>query len=185
MIEIDIELLKNEINKLNTNISELEEIELNLFNQLKEACINWQDFNSKKFDNRIYLDKNESNNIINFLIQKKQIYEAIVEKYNQIGKKIKCNVNNSQTLFNVIEEYIIQLSDITKEFNKIDMSFYYEEQQQILEAKNKITETQNILNEYKNNLSSLFKTIYQIEEDIKNKIKLIEELKINELEPEI
>ena len=53
MIEVNVIDLKKEIDEITKYINEYEEIQLNLFNQLKESTINWQDGYSKQFESKI------------------------------------------------------------------------------------------------------------------------------------
>lgn len=62
------------------------------------------------------------------------------------------------------------------------MSFYYPEQQSILNQKNKIVVSRNKLLETKNSFKRLFTKIEQIEKEIAAKISSIEEIKINDFE---
>ena len=95
--------LKNDINLLNKLIAEYEEVKLNLFNELKDSCINWQDGNSVDFENKIYLEKVESDNILRTLTDKRDILNFIYDKYSDLGKKIKCDLNNRSALLRSIE----------------------------------------------------------------------------------
>ena len=171
--------LKNDINLLNKLIAEYEEVKLNLFDELKDSCINWQDGNSVDFENKIYLEKVESDNILRTLTDKRDILNFIYDKYSDLGKKIKCDLNNRSALLRSIESCQSQANSIINEFYKIDNSFYYWEQQSISNQKNKILKVKNDLSEVKNSITKMFDKIEKIEKEIKVKIKKIDEIKIN------
>ena len=171
--------LKNDINLLNKLIAEYEEVKLNLFNELKDSCINWQDGNSVDFENKIYLEKVESDNILRTLTDKRDILNFIYDKYSNLGEKIKCDLNNRSALLRSIESCQSQANSIINEFYKIDNSFYYWEQQSISNQKNKILKVKNDLSEVKNSITKMFDKIEEIEKEIKVKIKKIDEIKIN------
>lgn len=179
MLEINSANLKNDIDVLNKLISEYEEIQLNLFNELKDSCINWQDGNSIEFENKIYLEKVEADNILRTLNDKKEVLNFIYDKYSDLGKKIKCNLNNRSTLLHSIENCQSQTNSIINEFYKIDNSFYYWEQQNISKQRDKIIKVKNELSEVKNSITKMFDKIEEIEKEIKEKIKGLEEIKIN------
>ena len=127
MLEINTSDLKCDINNLNSLIDEYEEIQLNLFNQLKDSCINWQDGNSLKFDNNIYLERKEAELILQTLKDKRDVFNFIYSKYSEIGKKISCNLNNKNKLLQAINNCESRFNSIINEFRKIDNSFYYQE----------------------------------------------------------
>lgn len=179
MIEVNITELKNNINNLNGLIDEYEEIQLNLFNQLKDSCINWQDGNSIAFDEKMYLEKQESNLLLQNLRNQKKIYNLIYDKYSELGNKIRCNLNNKTTLLKVIDNCYNQASQIINEFNLIDRSFYYYEQYSISNQREKIVDTRNKLSEIKTTTYEIYDKIEQIEEEINAKIKELETIKIN------
>lgn len=182
MLEVNNLELKNKIDALNTLISEYEEIQLNIFNQLKDVCINWQDGNSIEFDNKIYLEKEESDLILQALNDKRDILNFIYNKYSDIGKKIKCNLNNKNTLIHSINNCQSQINNILNEFNKIDNSFYYSEYQSIINQKNKIISVKNKMSEVKNSVTKNYDRIEEIENDVKEKINNLLEIKINDFD---
>ena len=179
MLEINSVNLKNDIDVLNKLISEYEEIQLNLFNELKDSCINWQDGNSIEFENKIYLEKVEADNVLRILNEKKEVLNFIYDKYSDLGKKIKCDLNNRSTLLNFVETCQNQTNSIINEFYKIDNSFYYREQQKISKQRNKIIKVKTELLEIKNSITKMFDKIDAIEKEVKEKIKELEEIKIN------
>lgn len=179
MIEVNSIDLKINIGKLNLLIDEYENIQLNLFNQLKDSCINWQDGNSINFDNNIYLENQESKLFLQNLTNKKGTLNFIYDKYSEIGKKITCNLNSRDTLINTINNCYDQTVNIINEFNKVDKSFYYSEQYSIARQKEKIVDIKNELSELKNSIVKIYDKIKIIEEEINNKIKTLEIIKIN------
>lgn len=179
MIEININEIKNNINSLQTLIEQYEEIKLNIFNNLKDVCINWQDGNSLVFDNKIFLEKQETELLIETIKAKKEVFNFIYEKYSDIGRKIRCNLNNKITLLNTIDNCYNQTINILNEFNKIDRSFYYTELNSIQNQKEKIITVKNKISIIKTQTSKLYSKIEIIEEEVKKKIKELEEIKIN------
>ncbi len=179
MIEVNILELKNNIISLNSLIEEYKEIKLNLFNQLKESCISWQDGNSTLFDNGVNLDKREIELFINSLLAKKNVFEFVYNKYEAIGKKIKCNLLNKNALIDSIDNCINNCQSIIDEFNRIDRSFYYNEQQSISSQKNRIFGVKENLIEIKSSVSAMYNKIEAIEKSVNLKIKELDEIKKN------
>lgn len=182
MLEVNVVGLKSEINTLNSLINEYEEILLNLFNQLKESCINWQDGYSLQFEDKIAQEKQEANLILQNLKTKKNVYNYIYDKYQELGNNIKCNLNNKNKVLNSIENNINQVEEIIRQFNSIDNSFYYYEYQYIQDNKQKMISIKNKLNNAKSTVSKYFQKIENYERDVANKIKELEEIKVRNFE---
>lgn len=179
MLEINVVNLKKYLDILNNLINEYEEIQLNLFNELKDSCINWQDENSLEFDNNIYLEKQEANYILQSLIDKKEILNFIYEKYSNLGKKIQCNLRNKNALIYSIDNCQNQINSIINEFYRIDNSFYYYERYKIYNQKNEMFKIRNKLVEIRNSVNKTFNRIEEIEKEISEKINQLDEIRIN------
>ncbi len=182
IIDVDMGELSNNIMGLTALIDEYENIKLNLFNQLKDSCINWQDGNSVKFDNEIYLEKQESDLFLQALKSKKEIFELVYTKYHEFGNKIKCNLNNKNSLLGQIDDCYNKASNIINSFNYIDRSFYYSEIYSISLQKDVIVGVRNKLSTIKTQVVNLFNKIENIEKEVKNKINALEAIKINDFD---
>lgn len=182
MVRFNSENLKNIINNLNKIISQYEENQLNLFNELKESFNNWQDGNSILLEGAVYLDNVESDNIIGLMKEYKDALVFVLEKYGSLGKTVSCNLNSKSSLIKIIEKYEEEITNIINQFYEIDNTFYYEEYQNILNQKEKIEKSKIQLLEFHNEMSQKFNKIEKIENDIKLKIEEIEILKINSLD---
>lgn len=181
MIEVSVAELKKNVDKLQKIIDEYENIQLNIFNQLKESTLNWQDGNSIKFNDSIYLEKKETDLFFQSLQNKKKIYEYICNKYGEIGNRIKCSLNDKQSLFYEIDNCYNEVVDLLREFNKIDTSFYFNEQDLIFLQQQKISKVKNELKNMKISVSNFFNKIEFIENEIKEKINNLDEIKVNDL----
>lgn len=182
MLEVNNINLRKEIEQLSTLINEYEEIQLNMFNQLKDSSINWQDGNSIEFENKIYLEKQESNSLLQCLKDKKEILEFIFDKYSEMGKKIKCNLNNKSTVINSILNCQSQINNILNDFNKIDTSFYYSEKNLILKQKQNLLNVKKELLAVKKSIEKNYQKIEEIEKEIKSKINTLVDIKINDFD---
>ena len=182
MIRVDTLRLKRNINILNSLIDEYEDIQLNLFNQLKNCSIDWQDGNSICFDNSIYLDKKESELILIELKEKINLFSYIYDEYSVIGNNINVNLNNKEKLLYSIESDYIRTKNIISEFDNIGNFFYCPEKENINFQYKKMISIKNKLSNYKNLVSKMFKKVEVIERNIKIKLKKIEEIRINEFE---
>ena len=179
MLEVNVSDLKNDLETLNLLIEQYDDIRLNLFNQLKESCINWQDANSIEFDNKIYLEKQESDLFLQSLKDKKEVFDYICDKYSEIGKSIKFNLESKDTIIHTIDNCYNKVVDLLSEFDKIDRSFSYPEQYSIQRQRKRILEIKAKLSDIKNEIFKNYKKIADIENKVSVKISKLETIKIN------
>lgn len=180
MIEVDVDQIKNKIDELKGLIDEYERIKLNIFNQLKNSCVSWQDGNSVIFDSEVYKDRIEADNILRSLKDQKGIFDIIYDKYNSIGKKIKTNLNSRDSLVNTVDSIISNIDGALNYFDTVDTSFYYNEKSTILSQKNKLKKTRDTLKSFRDSIDSVYKKIEGIEKEVKAKINELEQIEIKE-----
>lgn len=176
MVDVDTIELKNYIDSLNSLIEEYEEIKLNLFNQLNNSFMNWQDGNSLVFESKIFEEKQEASLILTSLKNKKDVFSLIYNKYVEIGKQIKCNLDNKESLIRNIDGVINETNSVINSFNGVDMGYFGGD---IMAAKNKIVAAKGKLIEVKDSVSKMYNRIEEMERLINNKIKELEVVKIN------
>ena len=112
-------------------------------------------------------------------VQKVGMAKDIYDKYSDLGKKIACDLDNKNSVINVLDGCYNQAKSLVNEFNKIDDSFYYEELTRINSAKQKAINARNKLSSTKKEVTDLYAKIEEIEREVKNKIDELEEVKIN------
>lgn len=179
MINVDVTELRENVNELKKIINEYEVIQLNIFNQLKESTVNWQDGNSIKFSDAILLEKKESDLFLESLQNLNKIYDYICRSYGEIGNKIEYYMNNKQKLFTMIDVCYSEVIGILNEFDRIDTTFYFSEQNIIFFQKQKINELKAQISSIKRSFNELFSKIENIDKNIKNQIQTLDKLKIN------
>ena len=171
MVEVDIGKIQYYIDKLNTYSSELEQIHLNIFNQLKNSCVNWQDGHSILFEDAVYIDKKESDELLNNLTEKKDVYSFICDKYSTLGKKIKCNLKNKNMVLDKISYCCDLIDDILEQYSWIDRSFYYDEIYSINNQQSIMYNTLNTMKSLYAEIKKLYNKIEHIESEINTAIK--------------
>jgi len=179
MLKINNKEIENKINELNREITAYREIELNLFNQLKDACVNWQDGISLEFENKIFLERKESILLLQDLEEKVDVLRLIHDKYQELGENIKCNLENKQVIIYWIENCENQIESILHEFEKIDENLSWNIEEKVRKQKGKIIDIKNELIEVKKKIEKTYETIENIENEIEGKIKKLEGVKIN------
>lgn len=183
MIQIDTINLRNEINTLNSYIDECEEIQLNLFNQLKDSCINWQDGYSQKFDSKMYLEKQKSNEMIQNLKDKVAVYDFVCDEYSSIGKVISCNLDGKNKITEQIDKCRLLIGSVGRKYYDIDFwgaaGYDFEtEATRLLDLKEKLLSM-------KNSTHSTFYKIDKIEKQAKLKIDQLDKFNLDDFEFDI
>ena len=177
MLEVNVPNLKNIVENLNSLINEYEEVKLNLFNQLNDSCVNWQDGNSIEFDNRIYYEKTEADLFFGSLKNKKAVYDFIHDKYSEIGKKIRMNLNARTKVISSLDRCCQQATTVINLFSNVDTGYRYGGE--INAQKAKIVAVKKELENLKNEVNNLYTKVEQIETEIRAKIDALEIVKIN------
>ena len=180
MNKIKINDLNKQIVVVDRLINEYEDVLLNLFHQLKESCMNWQDGNSKLFEEKIFSEKLESNVMFNKLCDYNYIYTFIYDNYKNLGKKIEFNLNNKMSLINNYNSIIDEFVDILNEFDNIDNSFYYSEYNKIKNLKYSLMNEKYTFINLKNNIIQILDNIDIIEKEVSSKISKLNNIDVKE-----
>ena len=180
MLKVNAKKLKNDIDKFSVIINELEDSQINLFENLKNSCIDWQDGNSIEFDEHIYLDKKETLTLRQYIYEKKDIYNKIFTEYSSIGNKVSCNLNSKNKILYELDVCINKSTSIINKLNNLNQRFDFPEQNEIYRELNKVQKIKNILLEHKNKIKKMYEKIEKIEKDIYNKISSLEDVKITD-----
>ena len=175
MINVDIIELKTKLDNLEKLISDYDNIEMNLFNHLKNSFISWEDTNSLRFQNAILSDKKENIEFKKNLRESITIFKKIYTSYISIGKKININLNDKSNIMNLLENILSKTKNIERKINQINAS-------EVSEIRYKIKRVNDNINMLKDSYRSLYQKLENIEFTIKNNINKLETVKINDLE---
>lgn len=181
-MKVNIIDLTNNRNDLIRIINEYENIHLNLFNELKQVTVNWQDSKSEEFKIQIEREKNESKLFLEEIKEAKEVITYIIDSYKNLANIISCNLNSRNSIASWLGNCESQINTIINKYNNIDNSFYYEELENINFQKQQLTSLKNQIRIIKNNINNTFTRINNIENAIANKINQLSQIKINEFE---
>lgn len=182
IIEVNIEELNKNIMVLSSLINEYEEIKLNLFNQLKDSTLNWHDGNSLNFESKIYVEKQDSDLFLEEIKSKKALFSLVYSKYQEIAKKIRCNLNNKNSLISVLNACYNSATDAINSFNSLERGISCPELNDADNQRNVIIGVRNKLSDIKRETTNLLNKIDNIEKEIHNKINTLEDIKINDFD---
>lgn len=179
MIDVNTLDLRNEINLINGYICDYEEVQLNMFNELKNACINWQDGHSIEFDEKIVPERVEAYLIIKSLKNKVEVLNFLCEKYSELGNTIKCNLSGKDSLLLNVQDCLNKVNDILSDFNRVDRRFWYSELDNIDSMKSRLINVRARLEECKVSIVKTYNYIGELEGQIKTKVSELEDIKIS------
>lgn len=182
MVEINIRSLNENITELNNIISEYNENCLNLFNIMKNLTTFWHDKNAKNFYDKLQIEEKNTNKIIKEIENKKNIYKYIYEEYNNLGNKIKCNLESKDIIISKIDNCISKLTEILNIFKCIDITSAYKGRAKIIKKQKKIEQLLIDYEDSKTKIKNFFNKIEQLEQSVNSKIENIENIKIDNFE---
>jgi len=177
MINVDFTSYDTRINNLIKLIDEYEQIIINLFDSLKNSCVDWQDSMSILFEQSINNDKNETYLYLSNINSKKEVIEYIYEQYSKIGKKITIDFQYKEKILREINDVCEKLKKITFKIDNIDE---VEDSVKFALQKQKIKNVSKNMLAYQKKIYNLYSTLEDIEISIKKRINEIEVLEISE-----
>ena len=174
MIEINNQYIKENILKMNKLLEDYQLTQANLFQQLNNSCISWQDGNSVVFDNLIKEEKKESEFFYSLLINRRNLFNSIYNYYNDIGNKIRCNLQNRSNSIKLADGCKNSCSSVMNEMNNINFD--------ISVVRDNVNSAYNILNNAYNKIVKYYDRVREIENSILVLIRKIDDILVKEFE---
>lgn len=172
-IEVNIDELRFQIDRLNQLLENYEMTILNLYNQENSTLTFWRDRKSLELSNNSVHEKAKVKNMLTELSSLKEVYKYIVEKYQQIGNKIQFNLNNQNQIVNIFNRCIDKENVIINLYSNINVRYCYYELRILNNEKQRMIAHRNKLIEVKNNIVSQMNNIQRSEREIRDKISAI------------
>ncbi len=169
-MEIKVDSLKTEVNKFNRMIEEYEEIYLNLYNQISSASFYWQDPKAIQFFKQISLEKLQVKTMIDEMNSVRQVYAFLIEKYQMLGNKIVCNLQNRDRLLLKFDRYVNQLNNLIDHYNRLNLSFCRKEARYLRNQRSILISMRNEIMEIRDCVKQKFNDIETIEKEVNLKI---------------
>lgn len=178
IVDINIKQLGSLSTELRSLLNECDEAELNIFNQLKDACINWQDGNSVVFDEKIKDEKKQTQDFFAALEKNHDLFISIYNEYKSIGNKLYANLEKKEAVLKAIDNCIDNANAVIADFDGAERSFYYPEITSINSQRDAIIKVRDNLKTFRKKIEDLYKDVSKAEERIKTKIAKLEDPKI-------
>ena len=177
IVDIDVKSLGGFVNELNKLIDDYEELQLNLFNQLKMSCSDWHDGNSIVFEEMLKEEKKTSGRFLTALKKNKDVFEYAYIEYKEFGNKIYVNLDKTKAITAAIDAVIAKVDSALYEFYNINRSWYYYELNLINPEQKNLENLKNNLRYMRGQINELCKKIVLIEGAISGKVAKLEEIK--------
>ena len=181
-MKVNTQDLQNEIHHLNLLIKEWKNTQLNLYNQMDQAFTHWKDNSSVDFEEKIYLEKNNVEQVVKKVKDIKDIYQYLYNRYNKLGDKILCDVESRKDLITRIEIYYENLKKIYNQFDNIDLSVLSDEKEKIATVKNKLKIQLKNLTELKDKVLAFFDQVEEIEKEMLIRASKIQDVLVEEFD---
>lgn len=181
-MKINTKEMQEEVRHLTAILEEYKEVKLNLFNKLEEATSVWQDGISPSFEEKIYVEKQNTAYLVQQVEAIEKTYQTVYEQYNCIGSNIECNLDARQILLDKTNYFLGELKNIASLFNRIDTSFFYVEKELILKQKEKIELQIKQLEYLKVAMTNFFNRLEKIEKTTGTQLGKIHENTVTEFE---
>ena len=172
MLNVNCSNLKGLISELEKNIEEVENDELNLFQNLHNSCISWQDGNSLLFKDYIDEEKRETETFFELLVNRENVFKEILSCYAQLGNKISCNINAYERNLYKVRNCISQCDSLLSLLNSVSYD--------VSSVKNTINSVKTALTEVEASISKKFKHVIESEKKLLSEIKNITDIVISE-----
>ena len=175
-MEINVGLVKASYESLKSELSALENTELNLFSALANIYkFDWIDGNSIDFSKEIEQEKFETDLFQMYVSSLIRVYNYIHGLYESLGNKIKCNLDKKNIIISHINSNISLVESILNEYNRTDLDFPYGEFGTLRSCRNTYKEIKKKLINMKDYFEFLYNKIETLEANVAKKIKEIEE----------
>ena len=178
VVDVNLEQIGNYIGQLNKLIDEFEEAELNVFNQLKDSCVNWSDANSLVFSEQISDEKKSTNLFLIALQDNVKLFDYICDEYRSIGTKIRFNLAKKDSIISAIDDSIMKATSAISALNSINSSFNYSALGSIQSQRSAIESAKRTLQNMREKVTTLYNRIKNIEDNVASRIMKIEEIKM-------
>ena len=184
-MEINIESLERDSNRLSKSIDDFSNNILNIYNELNWASGYWSDYHARMFFTNVENQKNKITKTYNELVSLNDVYESIISQYKSIGNRFKVNLENKDVLLNKFNTFSEKVNELISLYNDLDLSFCNDIANKINKEKRELLKIKENIIASKTKVKDTLLKIEEIEKDINLKlskidIEVIKQVDINE-----
>ncbi len=166
-MRVNVVELKNDIYHYQNIIKEYEEIYIRMYHELSSATTYWHDPHAYAYFKEIDIERQKVKTTLYELTTLQEIYIYMIDSYSKLGKIIEWNLNDRSKIIKSLEEYIGKLRQIIKQYNNLNITNLEELKDSMLQEKEKLTTTLNLVNDYLQQIQKSYNRLIQIETDVK------------------
>ncbi len=162
MVDINVKELEGKINELSKIIQDYEFFTNSIYYEFQNISSYWDDNRKRKLYVFIDEEKKKNQQLVANMKEHYQVYKELYISYNQLGRKIKCNLDAKKNVLDKVNNVIEQMENVLSCYDNLgDLSFF--------PLKNRIYNEREIL---RNKINIM----YSIRETITNYYSKIEEI---------
>ena len=180
VLKIDVIKFENEVIKYNELIKKYESVTVNLFHILKNTSSYWRDDRTNIFFDELQSEKRNIDLVIDSLKELGELYKFMLQKYKDLGNKITYNPELKKEIDNKFSKLTIEITDILKKYNNLNIDSSFSEKDLIANEKNNIIKAKEKIEDIKEKVKDTFQQLDNIDNEINQKIKNMDVKKINE-----
>ena len=169
-MEIKLEKLEVENNKLKQLLNEYESNYLNIYNELESTSFIWQGEESNDFNHKVETDKIKLKNTYEELKQLDSVYNYLINDYQSIGQDIFFDMDKISGLNDYFDKTLTSIVSVIDYYDILDTSFCPAEASIIDRQKNEIGQAEKDLFKVKQDTKSTFDKIDKIERTVNSKL---------------
>ncbi len=182
MLKIELDKIRKIAQSLENAIDQYENNAMNIYLELQNAELGWQDDNSEKFFNDLSREKASLNEFIKKLSSVSKVYQQLANHFSHAISVVQVDENYRATIINKYNKEINNIRSIRNSINNLSTYFCsYSERNIIYSEANRLNSLADTLNRSRNKVIDMFDEMRQLEEDIQNSFAQIRINSFNEI----
>ncbi len=173
-MEIKLEKLEVENDKLKQLLNEYENDYLNIYNELELNSSIWEGEEANEFNNKVETDKTKVKNTYEELKKLDDVYNCLINEYQSIGQNIFFDMDKKDELNAFFEKTLASIVSVIDYYDIIDTSFCPAEASIINQQKSEIKQIEKDIFKIKQDTKSTFEKIDKIERTIDSRLSSID-----------
>lgn len=179
-IEINSLEISKELDNLQTIKEEYETTYKSIFDTMSNSSFFWNDNIAISFYNELEKEKIKNDKELRLIENKIEVFKYIYNNYQELGNKIKCNLESKDYIIDKLNNIIDKTQNIIYKYNSLSTWFCSYERYFLVSEKNKLQTNYNNLLKVKTQIVNNYNKIIEIEREVTNKLSKITNIKIEE-----
>lgn len=182
MLKIELDKIRTIAQNLENAIDQYENNAMNIYLELQNAELGWQDDNSDKFFSDLSREKASLTEFIRKLSSVSKVYKQLANHFSRAISVIQVDENYRAAIINKYNNEINNIRSIRNSINNLSTYFCtYSERNIIYSEANRLSSLADTLNKSKNKVIDMFDDMRKIEEEIQNNFAQISINSFNEI----